>query len=112
MTFVIVYLLKLNYQVNYGKNFATTIGIVYNIGQSGDRYSIIRNNDLNADGSRNDLLHPRTATTVKGSAISYEDFLNQNPDIARFAGRITERNGFVTPFYHRFDMHTSLKISL
>ena len=98
-------LAQLNYRVEYGKNFATTIGIVYN-GQSGDRYSIIANNDLNADGSRNDLSYiPRTATTVKGSAISYEDFLNQNPDIARFAGRITERNGFVTPFFHRFDVH-------
>ena len=98
-------LAQLNYRVEYGKNFATTIGIVYN-GQSGDRYSIIANNDLNADGSRNDLSYiPRTATTVKGSAISYEDFLNQNPDIAKFAGRITERNGFVTPFYHRFDVH-------
>ena len=98
-------LAQLNYRVEYGKNFATTIGIVYN-GQSGDRYSIIANNDLNADGSRNDLAYiPRTATTVKGSAISYEEFLSQNPDIARFAGRITERNGFVTPFYHRFDVH-------
>ena len=98
-------LAQLNYRVEYGKNFATTIGIVYN-GQSGDRYSIIANNDLNADGSRNDLSYiPRTATTVKGSAISYEDFLSQNPDIARFAGRITERNGFVTPFFHRFDVH-------
>ena len=98
-------LAQLNYRVEYGKNFATTIGIVYN-GQSGDRYSILAYNDLNGDGSYNDLAYiPRTATTAKGSAISYEDFLNQNPDIARLAGRITERNGFVTPFFHRFDVH-------
>lgn len=99
-------LAQLNYRVEYGKNFATTIGIVYN-GQSGDRYSILATNDLNGDGRQyNDLAYiPATATTNSRSAIKYEDFLAQNPDIARYVGRITERNGFAAPFYHKIDLH-------
>ena len=50
---------QLNYRVEYAKNFATTIGIIYT-GQSGPRYSVLSYTDLNGDGKgSNDLASPR-----------------------------------------------------
>lgn len=98
---------QLNYRIEYAKHFATTIGLIYN-GQSGSRYSVLMNNDLNGDGERNDLAYLPTVSQVTNNsrtAISYADFLAQNPDLARYEGRITPRNGFMTPFTHKIDLH-------
>ena len=96
---------QLNYRIEYAKHFATTIGLIYN-GQSGPRYSILSYTDLNGDGERNDLAYlPEKATTDKRSAMSYEDFLAKNPDIAAYKGKIVPRNALMAPFIHKFDLH-------
>lgn len=96
---------QLNYRIEYAKHFATTIGLIYN-GQSGPRYSILSFTDLNGDGERNDLAFlPKTATTGKKSVMSYEKFLEENPDIAAYKGRIVPRNALMAPFVHKFDLH-------
>lgn len=120
---------NLNYRVEYGKHFATTIGLVYN-GQSGNRFSIVTNGDLNGDDARaNDLLYVPTEAEIdampfvqrkkwlpfsKKSIVlaepeeqrqQFKDFINNNPELAELRGRYVERNGLVTPFVNQFDLH-------
>ena len=96
---------QLNYRVEYAKHFATTIGLIYN-GQSGPRYSFLSYSDLNGDGEKNDLAYlPETATTDKKSAMTYEKFLEENPDIAAYKGHIIPRNALMAPFVNKFDLH-------
>lgn len=122
---------NLSYRVEYGKHFATTIGLVYN-GQSGNRFSIVTNGDLNGDGAwGNDLLYVPTdaeidampftqrtkylafskKTVVEAEAEEqrkqFKDFINNNPELAEQRGRYIERNGLVTPFVNQFDLHFS-----
>ena len=96
---------QLNYRVEYAKHFATTIGLIYN-GQSGPRYSILYNGDINGDGTSNDLAYlPSTMASSSRSAMDYATFLKENPDIAQYVGRIAPRNAFVAPFIHKVDLH-------
>ena len=96
---------QLNYRVEYAKHFATTIGLIYN-GQSGPRYSILYNGDINGDGTSNDLAYlPATMQSSSRSAMDYATFLKENPDIAQYVGRIAPRNAFVAPFIHKVDLH-------
>ena len=96
---------QLNYRVEYAKHFATTIGLIYN-GQSGPRYSFLSYSDLNGDGEKNDLAYlPETAMTDKKSAMTYEKFLEENPDIAAYKGHIIPRNALMAPFVNKFDLH-------
>ena len=97
---------QLNYRVEYAKNFATTIGIIYT-GQSGPRYSVLSYTDLNGDGKgSNDLAYlPETALKGSKSAYTYEQFLKDHPDIAAYKGKIAPRNAFMAPFFHKFDLH-------
>lgn len=108
----------LNYRVEYGKHFATTIGLVYN-GQSGSRYSFLYNGDVNGDGvSDNDLLYVPTsaevaAMTFAGSstvsaadmASAFESYIASHPQLSQYRGEVAPRNAFTTPFVNKFDLH-------
>ena len=96
---------QLNYRVEYAKNFATTIGLVYN-GQSGPRYSVLYSSDVNGDGERNDLLYlPESATSKPDSKVTYEQFLKDHKDLAAYRGKVIPRNALMAPFFHKFDLH-------
>ena len=96
---------QLNYRVEYAKNFATTIGLIYN-GQSGPRYSVLYSSDVNGDGERNDLVYlPGAATSNPASKVTYEQFLKDHKDLAAYRGRVIPRNALMAPFFHKFDLH-------
>lgn len=119
----------LSYKKEYGRHFATTIGLTYN-GQSGSNYSIVYNNDINNDGARtNDVMYVPTddelanmmfkdITTKKGTetVVSFSadqqrealgEWVNENKNIRNQKGKYLGRNTLRTPFEHHFDLHLS-----
>lgn len=114
----------LNYRVEYGKHFATTIGIVYN-GQNGSRYTMTYNGDINGDNIYdNDLFYVPTASDIQNMTFddirnrqgqvtiaaadmpaALEQYISQHPELSKLRGQVAPRNGFVLPFYHKFDLH-------
>lgn len=107
---------QLNYKHNFFGNYATRFGLFYE-GRKGKPYSWIYGNDLNGDGSANDLLYIPTA---QGS--NQVVFQNVNPAIdeeaifwsivnsnglARYAGGVVERNSHFAPWSHNFDVRIS-----
>lgn len=120
---------NLNYRVEYGKNFATTIGLIYN-GQTGSRFSMVYYGDINGDGpTGNDLMYVPTKDEIAGmkfkDATSYdretkqttvtvaaadmprllEEFISGEEQIAQYRGSYIPRNGLVAPFVHKIDLH-------
>lgn len=124
---------NLNYRVEYGKNFATTIGIIYN-GQTGNRFSMAYFGDHNGDGARtNDLMYVPTKeevakmnfkdaqtasrdaatgkltykTTVAAADMPklLEEFISGNEQINQYRGTYIPRNGLIAPFLHKIDLH-------
>lgn len=103
----------LNYRVEYGGSFATTIGLIYS-GQSGPRFSLAYNrSDMNGDGeSGNDLMYIPTKEELKkmkfvndSNRQAFEDFITSNEQIAAYRGQFAPRNAFVAPFLHKIDLH-------
>lgn len=113
----------LSYRKEYGKHFATTIGLTYN-GQSGSPYSIVYNGDINGDGMYgNDVMYVPTDVelgamnfrdvTSGGAVVSsaadqrqaFGDWINGNKDLRNKKGEYVKRNSIRTPFEHHFDLH-------
>lgn len=107
-----------SYKVNYGKSFATSIALFYN-GNSGSRYSLCYNGDLNKDGVKgNDLIYVPTNAEI--DAMNFKTLTDLTPaqqrnDLRAFInskesglrdkqGDYAERNGLMTPFEHHFDL--------
>lgn len=108
---------NLSYRVEYGKHFATTIGLVYN-GYSGPRFNMIYNGDINGDRqSGNDLLYVPTTEEIgkmnfgkdpaKADAArkSFDQFIASNDQLSKFRGNYVPRNGMMMPFVNQFDLH-------
>lgn len=108
-----------SYRFEYLKNFATTIGLVYN-GQSGLPYTYRLNSDINNDGqTQNDAMYipksasdivliPTNAQDTRTPAQIYDQlnaFIEQDPYLKEHRGEFAERNGARTPWSHIFDMH-------
>jgi len=109
----------LSYRFEYLKNFATTIGLVYN-GQSGLPYTYRLNSDINNDGqTQNDAMYipatakditlvPNNASDKRTPAEIWEQlnvFIEQDPYLSKHRGQFAERNGARTPWSHIFDLH-------
>ena len=82
---------------------------VYYSGQSGRPWSANFNGDVNNDGvTTNDLLYIPTATdTVTYTNGTYGDliaYVNAEECLAKFIGKIHERNACRSPFQHTLDM--------
>ncbi|MCE5225030.1 MAG: TonB-dependent receptor, partial [Porphyromonadaceae bacterium] len=107
-----------SYKVSYGKNFATSVALFYN-GNSGSRYSLCYNGDLNKDGvNGNDLLYVPTDAEV--DAMNFKTLTGLTPDQQKIdlkgflaseesglsdkRGGYAERNELMTPFEHHFDL--------
>jgi len=108
-----------SYRFQYLKNYATTIGLVYN-GQSGLPYTYRLNSDINNDGqTQNDAMYipksasdivllPTNAQDTRTPAQIYEQlntFIEQDPYLSKHRGEFAKRNAARTPWSHIFDMH-------
>jgi hypothetical protein len=110
---------SLNYRVEYGNKFATTIG-VYFTGENQGRFSYTTGNDLNGDGINSDLLFiPRNtadlkfvqinasgnnpAITVAEQVAAFDKFVADN-DLEEYRGQYAPRNAFLQPWLNRFDI--------
>lgn len=113
---------SIGYTKTYAKYFATSVGLTYT-GQSGDRYNLIYNKDINGDRYVNDLLYIPTDEELKsmnfvdykdnsGKIISAdtqrEDFgnwINERPEVAKRKGDYVLRNSMLAAFENHFDLH-------
>lgn len=108
-----------SYKIEYGKNFATTVSLVYQGYQSG-RWSYTYLNDQNGDGNASDLMYiPATendimfvnATDKNGNVImtaedqrtAFWNYVNNNEYLKDHKGSYAERYGHLQPWLHRFD---------
>jgi hypothetical protein len=110
---------SLNYRVEYGNKFATTIGLYYT-GENQGRFSYVTGNDLNGDGINSDLLFiPRNtadlnfvninatstapAITAAEQRAAFDVFVSEN-DLEQYRGQYVPRNAFLQPWLNRFDI--------
>jgi hypothetical protein len=105
---------NISYRIEYAKNFATTISLVYQGFQTG-RWSYTYSNDLNGDGNASDLMYiPKDATelvfvdyngmTAAEQQDVFWNYLNSNKYLSSRKGKYAERFGEVRPWIHRFDV--------
>lgn len=106
----------LTYRVEYAKNFATSVGLVYS-GFSSPGYSFIYNYDINGDGSQdNDILFVPTDAQVdqmafKGTVaeadaqrVALKSYLAQAEGLKDIRGEYAKRNSIRTGFESHFDV--------
>jgi hypothetical protein len=111
-----------SYRYEWMQGLATTVGVFYN-GLSGRRFSYRINGDVNGDGlSDNDLAYiPKdrsdivlvTSTGAAAPASDYDalfNFINNDPYLKTIKGRMSERNGAVSPWSSQFDLRITQEI--
>ncbi len=103
----------ISYRLEYGKNFATTISLVYQGFQQG-RWTYTYYNDLNGDGISSDIMYvPETAgeiafvdyngMTAADQQAAFWEYVNNNKYLSSRKGDYAERFGELRPWMHRFD---------
>lgn len=109
---------SVSYRKEYARHFATTVSLFYT-GQTGGRYSIVYNNDINGDGAfSNDLLYIPTdaemnkmefsdqkTVTAQQQKEAFINWINGTKELRENKGKALERNQMVLPFEHHFDFH-------
>lgn len=109
---------SVSYRKEYARHFATTVSLFYT-GQTGGRYSIVYNNDINGDGAfSNDLLYIPTdaemdkmefsdqkGVTAEQQKEAFINWINGTKELRENKGKALERNQMVLPFEHHFDFH-------
>jgi len=113
---------QLNWKHNFFGNYATRIGLVYE-GRKGKPYSWIYNNDLNGDGTTNDLMYIPTAIGsgevvfrdlggAAGSADEEATFwaIVNREGLSRYAGGVVRRNSAFAPWTNNFDLRISQEL--
>lgn len=111
-----------SYRKEYARHFATTVSLLYS-GQSGSRYSLCYQNNINGDGaSGNDVIYIPTDAELaamkfeditSGEAVTTADrqradlgsWINAHSELKSKKGSYVERNGLLTPFENHFDLH-------
>lgn len=110
---------SLTYRKEYAKHFATSVALFYESGRGG-RYSYTYSGDLNGDGvAGNDLIYvPNSQSdinlvdiTVAGNVTKtaaqqwteLNAFIDQDPYLSKNRGKILERNGALSPWFHNID---------
>jgi hypothetical protein len=111
----------LNWKHNFFGDYATRVGVFYE-GRKGKPYSWIYNNDLNGDGTVNDLMYIPTApgsgeVVFKGSgtatAADAEAFfwsVVEAQGLSGFAGGAVDRNSSFAPWTNTFDVRISQEL--
>jgi hypothetical protein len=103
-------------------DYATSAGLFYE-GRRGKPYSWIYNNDLNGDGSTNDLLYipsgPGSSQVVfrdlnnSGSGADEEETfwaIVRDNGLMQYAGGVAPRNAFFAPWTNSFDLRFSQEL--
>jgi hypothetical protein len=109
---------NLAYRIEYGKHFATTVGVYYNGSHQG-RFSYVYGNDFNGDGIAADLLYlPSNSAelnfvdivqsgnvvyTAAEQRAAFDQYVADN-DLEEFRGGYVPRNEFLRPWLNRFDV--------
>jgi hypothetical protein len=118
-------LVQTSYRREWGKNFATTMGLVYQMYMP-FRYSYTYNGDVNNDSySYNDLMFiPATkdqirivpasgdSRTVDQIWAEMDAFFDQDPYLKTRRGKYSERNGGRAPYVHSLDFNLAHDIML
>lgn len=118
-------LLSGSYTAEWGKNSATSFGLVYQRYRP-FRYSYCYNGDANGDGqTANDLIYiPRNFEEVKDNLLAgdfktieeawkaMDDFIEQDDYLRKNRGKYAERNGAVAPWANQLDVsiHHDIKV--
>lgn len=112
---------QLNWSHNFFGDYATRVGVFYE-GRKGKPYSWIYNNDLNGDGSANDLMYIPTAPgsgevvfrdlNGNGSADEEARFwqIAQDNGLLPYAGGVVPRNAAFAPWTNSFDLRFSQEL--
>jgi hypothetical protein len=114
------------YRKEYAKNFATSVGIIYEAAPSGTT-SYVYSGDLNNDGNQsNDLMYiPRNASEIQLESTGASDprtpaqiwaqlnsFINQDPYLSTHRGEVAQRNAVVYPWFKRMDLNVTQDLYL
>jgi hypothetical protein len=116
------------YRKEFLKHLASTIGFFYEGGIQG-RFSYIYSSDVNWDGNSSDLMYiPRTASeltftnqtigsgstavtyTAADQTAAFDRYIAQDKYLSANKGKVAERNGAQTPFYHKVDFKFAQEI--
>ncbi len=114
-----------SYKFIYGKNFATTVGLLFEAAPSGVG-SYVYSGDLNNDGqTSNDLIYiPTTDDYAKGNYVTANSggtdtrtpqqvwdqinaFISQDKYLSKNRGKYAERNAVIFPWYKRLDANVT-----
>lgn len=114
---------SVGYSKKYAKYFATSVNLFYN-GQSGERYNLIYDKDLNGDGYANDAIYIPTdaeltqmnfvdikdkagniTTTADAQRAAFGEWINERPEIAKSKGGYINRNQLNWKWENHFDLH-------
>ena len=114
-----------SYRVAYGKNFATTIGAIFEASPSGVG-SYVYNGDLNGDGqTSNDLIYVPTQADFDAGKYKVESsggtdtrtpqdvwnqinaYISQDKYLSKRRGQYAERNALVYPWFKRMDLNVT-----
>ena len=112
---------SLNWKHNFFGDYATRFGVFYE-GRKGKPYSWIYNNDLNGDGTVNDLMYiptapgsgevvfkgPGSVTAAQAEATFWSIIEAQGLD--QFAGSAVSRNSSFAPWTNTFDVRISQEL--
>jgi Carboxypeptidase regulatory-like domain len=114
-----------SYKINYGKNYATSVGLIYEAAPAGVG-SYTYAGDVNNDGTggNNDLIYvPKdqndivlvpvntgggTITDTRSASIIWNqlnNFINQDPYLSTKRGQVVDRNAAILPFFKKLDLN-------
>ncbi|MDD4848891.1 MAG: cell envelope biogenesis protein OmpA, partial [Bacteroidales bacterium] len=105
---------SVTYRIEDVKNLAFSVSLVYK-GSAQGRYSFIYSNDMNGDGNVSDLIYiPQNASDISFADAdemsadeqqkAFWNFVVSNKYLNQHRGDYAERNGFIGPWVHRFDI--------
>ncbi|NCD71668.1 TonB-dependent receptor [Mucilaginibacter agri] len=108
------------YRKEYGKNYATSVGLIFEAANNG-AISYTTANDPNNDGAQNDLMYiPRNqseitlvqngTTDTRTAAQLWNQlngFISQDKYLNTHRGQYAERNGAIMPYFKRADMNVT-----
>lgn len=109
------FIASLQFRKAFFGDYNTTVSAFYE-GRSGTPHSWRYLNDMNGDGYTNDLLYvpsgPGDVLFSGGAAMetAFFDWLERNPDLARYRGQVAERNGSRNPWVNTVDIRISQEL--
>lgn len=112
------FITSISYKFNYGKHFATTIGLFGELAR-GNNYSYTYNGDLNNDGNNSsDLMYidntpnfvaqaasgGNPARTAAEQLAAWQQLVQNTPYLLKNVGKYAGRNDAYLPWISRFDL--------